>query len=359
MSDSKRNETGLLCDVLGLESLVDEITSKQQQQQQQLQSSSSSSSSTGTATTTAVTATPSAILGPFYRADAPLKPLGSSILLGLFPPLPPTPAQSLVSSSPPPLYTSEATAADLHASCLPLLARISGRVRSATTGTPITSGAMLEVWQSAPNGLYEQQDDLQPEMNLRGRFATTTSAAFTNNTFSEAGAEADANARGKHGGGHYSFVCLKPTAYPIPDDGPAGRLLGLLDRHPFRPGHLHFVVSAPGFRTLTTQVFDRDDPYVRGDAAFAVKEELLVEFRPLRGEEGSVGDDGVESNKEKTVGGEVSRIGMGSGSVGGNGGNGGNDGETERKKERDGEQLWKQKYKPKWYLEFDFSLVEL
>lgn len=171
MSDSKRNEMGLLCDVLGLESLVDEITSKQQQ----LQSSSSSSSSTGTAPTTAITATPSAILGPFYRADAPLKPLGSSIL-GLFPPSL-TPAQSQSLFSPPPFYYAEV--AKLHASCLPLLARMSGRVRSATTSAPITSGAVLEVWQSAPNGLYEQQDNLQPDMNLRGRFATTTATATT------------------------------------------------------------------------------------------------------------------------------------------------------------------------------------
>jgi catechol 1,2-dioxygenase len=177
MSGNKRNETQLLCDVLGLESLVDEITSKllllrtpQQQQQQQYQHASAP--------------TPSAVLGPFYRAGAPLLPHGASIL-------------------------QAAAAATTEAASRALVA---GRVRSASTGQPI-GGATLDVWQAAPNGLYEQQDAGQPDMNLRGRFESCTPS------------------------GAYALRCLRPVAYPIPDDGPAGRLLGLLDRHPYRPGH--------------------------------------------------------------------------------------------------------------------------
>jgi catechol 1,2-dioxygenase len=85
------------------------------------------------------------------------------------------------------------------------------------TRKPI-EGAELDVWHTAPNGLYEQQDPDQPDMNLRGRFTT-----------------------GKDG--KYNFYCLRPTSYPIPYDGPAGKLLQLLDRHPMRPGHIHFIVS--------------------------------------------------------------------------------------------------------------------
>ncbi|RYP92247.1 hypothetical protein DL770_001666 [Monosporascus sp. CRB-9-2] len=289
MSDSKRNETGLLCDILGLESLADEITSGQQPQSG---------------------ATPSAILGPFYRADAPLLPLGSSILRA--------PARS---STP---DTDPATA--FYRASLPLLARVAGRVVSARTGLPIP-GATLDVWQSGPNGRYEQQDrdrgdhdsdddaaawgGAQPPMNLRGRFRTDP-------------------------GGRYALVCLRPTAYPVPSDGPAGRLLRLLDRHPWRPGHVHFVVAAPGHRALTTQLFDADDARCAGDAVFAVKEELLVRFRPLMegwgdgegdrdGDGNGVADDGIEVNGQVPVNGA----------------------------RKEGEQ------KPKWYLEFDFSLVEL
>ncbi|RYP31468.1 hypothetical protein DL767_005759 [Monosporascus sp. MG133] len=280
MSDSKRNETGLLCDVLGLESLVDEITSGQQPQSG---------------------ATPSAILGPFYRAGAPSLPLGSSILRA--------PARSSTPDADP--------AAAFYRASLPLLARVAGRVVSARTGLPIP-GATLDVWQSGPNGRYEQQDHdsddsdaaarggAQPPMNLRGRFRTDP-------------------------GGRYALVCLRPTAYPVPSDGPAGRLLRLLDRHPWRPGHVHFVVAAPGHRALTTQLFDADDVRCAGDAVFAVKEELLVRFRPLvegaedgEGDGDGVGDGGIEVNGQGPVDGA----------------------------RKEGEQ------KPKWYLEFDFSLVE-
>ncbi|KAK8049276.1 hypothetical protein PG994_011006 [Apiospora phragmitis] len=219
MSDDKRNETQLLCDVLGLESLVDEITSKLLQQP-------------GT------TLTPSAVLGPFYRAaapDLPCRPLSS-------------PVGSNGTATTIPDWVQEAPGRLVH---------MHGRVLSAETGEPIP-GATVDLWQAAPNGMYEQQDPTQPDMNLRGKFATRA---------------AD---------GAYSLYCLRPAAYPIPYDGPSGRLLQLLDRHPYRPAHFHFIVSAPGRRTLTTQLFDAEDPYVDNDSVFATKEELCVRFNAVQ-----------------------------------------------------------------------------
>lgn len=166
MSDAKRNEGQLLCDILGLESLVDEITYK-------------------LASTAADEPTATAILGPFYRHDAPKLPMGSCI----------------VSKE----INEQGDRTLMH-----------GTVTDFRTGQPI-EGAVVDVWHTAPNGLYEQQDPDQPEMNLRGRFTT-----------------------GKDG--KYSFYCLRPVPYPIPFDGPAGKVLQALDRHPMRPAHIHFLV---------------------------------------------------------------------------------------------------------------------
>jgi catechol 1,2-dioxygenase len=96
-----------------------------------------------------------------------------------------------------------------------------GTVTDFKTGKPI-EGAVIDVWHTAPNGLYEQQDPDQPEMNLRGTFTT-----------------------GKDG--KYNFYCLRPVPYPIPFDGPAGKILQALDRHPYRPAHIHFLVSTRSF----------------------------------------------------------------------------------------------------------------
>lgn len=214
---NRRNEIQLLCDIFGVESLVDEINGQQPP-----------TSSTGT---------PSAILGPFYRPNAPLLPNGSSIL-------------NPTSSTP------------RYGHAIANSAFFSGRVLSSSLdGTPDTAleNATVDVWQSAPNGLYEQQDPAQPEMNLRGRFTT------------------DAN-------GYYSFYCLRPTAYPIPTDGPVGKVLRMLDRHPWRPGHIHFIVSARDHHLLTTQIFDSGDKYIERDTAFAVKKELIVDFEPRKGD---------------------------------------------------------------------------
>ncbi|KAK5664117.1 hypothetical protein OQA88_332 [Cercophora sp. LCS_1] len=212
MSDDRRNETQLLCDILGLETLVDEITAN-------LLSSGA--------------ATPSAILGPFYREDAPLLPNDSSIVQDLNP------------------------AVSWYKQAVENSAYISGRVLSSDS-TPICN-AIVDVWHTAPNGLYEQQDPEQPDMNLRGRFATDED-------------------------GRYAFYCLRPAPYPIPDDGPAGQFLKMLDRHPYRPGHIHFIVSGPAHRPLTTQIFDDRDEYIAKDSVFAVKDDLIVTFQPREGD---------------------------------------------------------------------------
>lgn len=121
-------------------------------------------------------------------------------------------------------------------------------------GRPI-AGATLDVWAANDEGFYDvQQKGIQPDFNLRGLFTT----------------EAD---------GSYWFRTVKPRYYPIPDDGPVGQLLAALGRHPFRPAHLHFLVSAPGYETVVTHIFTPDCPYLAEDAVFGVKESLVADFR--------------------------------------------------------------------------------
>jgi catechol 1,2-dioxygenase len=128
---------------------------------------------------------------------------------------------------------------------------VSGRV-SDLTQQPI-EGAVLDVWQTSPVGLYENQDPDQPEMNLRGKFLTDER-------------------------GRYRFRTVKPSSYPIPHDGPAGRLLQALGRHPYRPAHIHFIISAKDFAPLTTQLFVSGDEYLESDAVFGVKDALVVDL---------------------------------------------------------------------------------
>jgi catechol 1,2-dioxygenase len=132
----------------------------------------------------------------------------------------------------------------------PMLVR--GRVTD-TAGKPI-AGALLDVWQANDDGFYDvQQKGIQPDMNLRGLFTT----------------DAD---------GRYWFRSAKPNYYPIPDDGPVGKLLKALGRHPYRPAHVHFIVGAKGFQPITTHYFVSGDPYLETDAVFGVKESLIVGF---------------------------------------------------------------------------------
>jgi hydroxyquinol 1,2-dioxygenase len=166
-------------------------------------------------------ASESTVLGPFHVADAPELPMG---------------ANTCLDQQGEPLF-------------------VHGRILD-TEGKPI-AGAKIDVWQANDEGFYDvQQKGIQPDFNLRGVFRT--------------GAD-----------GRYWFRGVKPRYYPIPDDGPVGKLLGSLGRHPNRPAHLHYIVEADGFDTLTTHIFDPDDPYINSDAVFGVKKSLLAEFRKI------------------------------------------------------------------------------
>jgi catechol 1,2-dioxygenase len=163
-------------------------------------------------------ASESTVLGPFHVADAPELPMGSDICLD---------------------QKGE-----------PMLVR--GTIRS-TDGTPL-AGAKIDVWQANDEGFYDvQQKGIQPDFNLRGVFRT--------------GAD-----------GRYWFRGVKPKFYPIPDDGPVGKLLAALGRHPWRPAHLHDILEAEGHDRLVTHIFDPDDPWIASDAVFGVKESLLARF---------------------------------------------------------------------------------
>jgi len=145
---------------------------------------------------------------------------------------------------------------------------VRGRILD-TEGNPI-EGARLDVWQANDEGFYDVQQKVhQPDFNLRGVFTT--------------GAD-----------GTYWFRAVKPKFYPIPDDGPVGKLLAQLGRHPYRPAHLHYIVSAPGYDELTTHIFDPDDPYIASDAVFGVKKSLLARFEKV--------DDPQKSSELEFVG---------------------------------------------------------
>lgn len=157
-------------------------------------------------------------LGPFYRAGAPLCANGDSIVRS------PTPGSPLL----------------FHGTVLD------------PDGKPI-AGAEVDVWQSSPEGLYENQDPAQAEMNLRGRFVS------------------DAE-------GRFGFRSVKPAGYPVPIDGPTGVLLAAQKRHNMRPAHLHFLIAKPGFKTIASQVYDPDDPHLDTDSQFGVTRALIGRF---------------------------------------------------------------------------------
>lgn len=127
-------------------------------------------------------------------------------------------------------------------------------------GAPIP-GAVVDVWQNAATGFYAvQQPDVQPSTNLRGRYLTDDR-------------------------GRYEVRTVRPVPYPIPNDGPVGRLLRDTGRHEWRAAHIHLKASAPGYGTLTSHVFDRRSDYLDSDTVFGVKDSLIADFAP--------GDDGV------------------------------------------------------------------
>jgi catechol 1,2-dioxygenase len=119
-------------------------------------------------------------------------------------------------------------------------------------GEPI-AGAELDVWQNGDDRLYAVQRPEAPEDHLRGRFESRPD-------------------------GSYAFLAVKPVPYPIPYDGPVGKMLAATGRHPWRPAHIHMIVRARGYQPLTTHIFDATSEYLDSDAVFAVKPSLLREF---------------------------------------------------------------------------------
>lgn len=129
---------------------------------------------------------------------------------------------------------------------------ISGHVRG-LDGQPI-KGAALDIWQSDSQGLYDQQLPPGTPYHMRGIFHTDKD-------------------------GHYLVRTTRPVAYTIPDDGPVGKMLRATNRHPWRPAHVHFVVSADGYEPVTTHIFDSVDKYLESDTVFAVKDSLICTFK--------------------------------------------------------------------------------
>ncbi|WP_210587035.1 maleylacetate reductase and hydroxyquinol 1,2-dioxygenase domain-containing protein [Streptomyces sp. GESEQ-35] len=171
--------------------------------------------------------TSSAILGPFYVAGPPAAEHGSDI------------------------------AGDLTGTPLWADIRVTDR-----QGEPV-SGAVVDVWQSNEDGFYDVQlPDLDGPV-LRARFTTDEDGRFT-------------------------FWSILPSEYPIPDDGPVGRMLSAVGRHPYRAPHVHFLIDAPGYQPLITQLFVRGGAYLDGapgqrDTVFGIKDDLITDFVPRTG----------------------------------------------------------------------------
>jgi catechol 1,2-dioxygenase len=163
-------------------------------------------------------ATESTVFGPFHRDGAPVLPAGSNIA--------PRDEQGT-----------------------PTI--VSGRVLN-LEGHPI-EGAVLDVWQVDSAALYDSQYPDSDELHMRGKFKTDRE-------------------------GRFLFRTTRPVRYAIPSDGPVGEMLNATGRHPWRPAHIHFVVTADGYDPVTTHIFDDIDEYLRSDTVFAVKESLICNF---------------------------------------------------------------------------------
>lgn len=164
------------------------------------------------------TETSANLLGPFWRNNSPPMQSGDTIVRS------PTPGPALFAR----LWLRD------------------------VTGKPV-EGAEVDVWHSSPDGFYENQDEKQADMNLRGKFTTDKD-------------------------GHFHFRSVKPAGYPIPADGPVGELLRAQGRHNFRPAHLHFLIYKPAYKTLISQVYVNDDPRIDSDAQFGVTRALVGNY---------------------------------------------------------------------------------
>ncbi len=164
------------------------------------------------------TETDANLLGPFWRMDSPATKNGASIVRS------PTPGPALF---------------------------VDAWFRD-KNGKPI-EGAEVDIWQSSPEGFYENQDPVQADMNLRGKFTTDED-------------------------GHIGFRSVKPAGYPIPIDGPVGELLRAAGRHNMRPAHLHFLVYKDDFKTLISQIYDPEDKHIETDVQFGVTQHLIGNY---------------------------------------------------------------------------------
>jgi hydroxyquinol 1,2-dioxygenase len=168
-----------------------------------------------------VGATENTVLGPFHVAGAPERKMGAQITLD-------GKGESCL---------FEGHVVDLHGNAI--------------------ADTRIDVWSDNDEGYYDvQQLDIQPKWNNRGVFTTGQD-------------------------GKYSFEGIKPVSYPIPHDGPVGKMLAAMGRHPYRPAHMHFIVTAPGYQTVVTHTFIGDDRYIKSDAVFGVKETLIAPFERL------------------------------------------------------------------------------
>src|SRR5580704_4250240 len=158
------------------------------------------------------------MLGPFWRDDQPACASGDSLVRS------PTPGAELF---------------------------VSVSLEDAN-GLPV-AGAEVDIWHSSPEGLYENQDPQQAEMNLRGRFISDEA-------------------------GRFDFRSVKPAGYPIPVDGPVGELVRATRRHNYRPAHLHFLIYKPGFKTLISQIYVNDDERLETDVQFGVTRALVGDY---------------------------------------------------------------------------------
>src|SRR3984893_3103485 len=158
------------------------------------------------------------MLGPFWRMHSPMTPNGASIVRS------PTPGPALFVGA----WFRDVE--DRHVVC-----------------------AEVDIWHSSPEGFYENQDPVQADMNLRGKFFTDQD-------------------------GHISFRSVKPAGYPIPIDGPTVALLRAPGRHNLRPAHLHFLASKDGIKTLISQIYVQDDKFLETDVQFGVTRHLIGNY---------------------------------------------------------------------------------
>ena len=191
-----RHEFVLVSDVLGLSSLVDMLHSGND-------------------------ATSSSVLGPFHVSGAPALEVGGDMKRDFGGPV--------------------------------LL--VEGVIKD-ISGDPIP-GAEIDIWQTAPNGLYASQDIEQDTFSFHGLMNVGEN-------------------------GRYAFTTVKPVEYTVPTDGPVGAILDACGRHPWRPSHLHYIVKAPGYRTLVTEIFPDDDPYLDQDTVFGVRDDLVMTYHSKR-----------------------------------------------------------------------------